>query len=31
VMLTFTMRPAGASRIGTRDLELVNAIDFPKK
>ena len=31
VILTFTMRPAGASRIGTRDLELVNAIDFPKK
>jgi hypothetical protein len=31
VILTFTMRPAAASRIGTRDLELVNAIDFPKK
>ena len=31
VILTFTMRPAGASRIGTHDLELVNAIDFPKK
>lgn len=31
VILTFTMRPTTASRIGTRDLELVNAIDFPKK
>ena len=31
VILTFTMRPASATRIGTRDLELVNAIDFPKK
>jgi hypothetical protein len=31
IILTFTMRPAAASRIGTRDLELVNAIDFPKK
>jgi hypothetical protein len=31
MILTFTLRPAGASRIGTRDLELVNAIDFPKK
>jgi hypothetical protein len=31
VILTFTMRPAAAGRIGTRDLELVNAIDFPKK
>jgi hypothetical protein len=31
MILTFTMRPGGASRIGTRDLELVNAIDFPKK
>ncbi len=30
-IVTFTMRPAGASRIGTRDLELVNAIDFPRK
>jgi hypothetical protein len=31
MILTFTMRPAGASRIGTRDLELVNAIDLQKK
>ena len=31
MIVTFTMRPAGASRLGTRDLELVNAIDFPKK
>jgi hypothetical protein len=31
VILTFTMRPAAVSRIGSHDLELVNAIDFPKK
>jgi hypothetical protein len=31
IVVTFTMRPASASRIGTRDLELVNALDFPKK
>jgi hypothetical protein len=31
MIVTFTMRPAAASRLGTRDLELVNAIDFPKK
>jgi hypothetical protein len=31
MIVTLTMRPAGAGRLGTRDLELVNAIDFPKK
>jgi hypothetical protein len=31
VIVTFTMRVATVGRIGTRDLELVNAIDFPKK
>jgi hypothetical protein len=31
IVVTFTMRPPSASRIGTRDLELVNALDFPKK
>lgn len=31
MILTFTMRPAGASRIGTRDLGLVNAVEFGKK
>ena len=31
MILTFTMRPASATRIGTRDVALVNAIEFPKK
>jgi hypothetical protein len=31
MILTFTLRPEGAGRLGTRDLELVNAVDFPKK
>jgi hypothetical protein len=31
MIVTFTMRPAAAGRLGTRDLELVNALDFPKK
>jgi len=31
IVVTFTMRPASAGRIGTRDLELVNALDFSKK
>jgi len=31
MILTFTMRSATATRIGTRDLGLVNAIEFPKK
>jgi hypothetical protein len=31
MILTFTMRPASASRLGTRDLELVNAIEFARK
>jgi hypothetical protein len=31
MILTFTMRPASATRIGTRDLALVNAIEFQKK
>jgi hypothetical protein len=31
MILTFTMRPAGAPRLGTRDLELVNAIEFARK
>jgi len=31
MILTFTMRPASATRMGTRDLALVNAIEFIKK
>jgi hypothetical protein len=31
VIATFTMKPANAARLGTRDVAIVNAIDFPKK
>ena len=31
MIVTFTMRPASATRMGTRDLAIVNAIEFPKK
>lgn len=31
VILTFTMKPTTADRLGTRDVALVNAIEFPKK
>jgi hypothetical protein len=31
MILTFTMRPANAPRLGTRDLAVVNAIEFAKK
>ncbi|MBO0698500.1 MAG: hypothetical protein J2P46_08905 [Zavarzinella sp.] len=31
MILTFTARPANAPRVGTRDLELVNAIEFAGK
>jgi len=31
VVVTFTMKPANAGKIGTRDLALVNAIGFTKK
>jgi hypothetical protein len=31
VVVTFTMKPANATKIGTRDLALVNAIEFLKK
>jgi hypothetical protein len=31
VAVTFTMKPANASKIGTRDLALVNSIEFMKK
>lgn len=31
VIVTFTMRPAVAARLGTRDLSIVNAIDAVKK
>jgi len=31
MIVTFTMRPASAPRMGTRDLAIVNAIEFPKK
>jgi hypothetical protein len=31
IILTFTMKPASASKIGTRDLAILNAVDFPKK
>jgi hypothetical protein len=31
VIVTFTMRPAAAPRLGTRDLAIVNAIDAVKK
>ncbi|HKB06260.1 MAG TPA: hypothetical protein VKD90_28960 [Gemmataceae bacterium] len=31
MILTFTMPPASAPRLGTRDLELVNAIEFARK
>ncbi|HEX3148094.1 MAG TPA: hypothetical protein VHR66_08410 [Gemmataceae bacterium] len=31
IVVTFTMRPASVARLGTRDLELLNAIDFLKK
>ncbi len=31
VIVTVTMKPTSASKIGTRDVSLVNAIDFPKK
>jgi len=31
MILTFTMRPNNAERLGTRDLAVVNAIDFPMK
>lgn len=30
-IVTFTMKPANASRLGTRDVAVVNAIDFAKK
>jgi hypothetical protein len=31
MIVTFTMKPNAAERIGSRDLALVNAIDFPRK
>jgi hypothetical protein len=31
MILTFTMKPAAAARLGTRDLVIVNAIEFPRK
>jgi len=31
VIATFTMKPGNATRLGTHDLAVVNAIDFPKK
>jgi hypothetical protein len=31
MIVTFTMKANAADRIGTRDLAIVNAIDFPKK
>jgi hypothetical protein len=31
VAVTFTMKPGNAAKIGTRDLALVNAIEFAKK
>ena len=31
VVVTFTMKPSHAAKIGTRDVALVNAIMFPKK
>ena len=31
MILTFTMKPAAAGRLGTRDLEVVNAIEFSRK
>ncbi|HKA05609.1 MAG TPA: hypothetical protein VKD71_00035, partial [Gemmataceae bacterium] len=31
VIVTFTMRPAAAARLGTRDLAIVNAIDAVKR
>jgi len=30
-VITFTMKPANAGKIGTRDLALVNAIEFMKR
>lgn len=31
IVVTFTMKPGNANKIGTKDLALVNAIEFPKK
>ena len=31
MIVTFTMKPNAAKRLGTRNLAIVNAIDFPKK
>jgi hypothetical protein len=31
MIVTFTMKPTAAERLGTRDLAIVTAIDFPKK
>jgi hypothetical protein len=31
MIVTFTMKPNAADRLGTRDLVLVQAIDFAKK
>lgn len=31
VVVTFTMKPANATKIGTRDVALVNSIEFPDK
>jgi len=31
IIVTFTMKPANSAKIGTRDLALVNSIEFPTK